>query len=149
MPPPDTDRVPAEQESCESGKASASQETRDSGKVLTEVTASWSGPLPPPSMLKGYDAILPGAANRILSSYERQSAHRQRLEAESLASDNRRRLLGMLSSNLMFLGLIGIALTALVLGHAWVAATVGGFGGAALLTPFLRAVQNIITRNSG
>lgn len=48
--------------------------------VVRAVAASYSGPLPPPSMLRGYDDILPGAAHRILSMSESEQKHRQAMD---------------------------------------------------------------------
>ena len=42
--------------------------------------ASFSGPLPPPSMLTAYNNAVPNAAERILAMAEKQAAHRQNLE---------------------------------------------------------------------
>ena len=41
----------------------------------------FAGPLPPPQVLEQYNAIVPGLAERIVALTERQSAHRQELEA--------------------------------------------------------------------
>ncbi|MDE0103545.1 MAG: DUF2335 domain-containing protein [Bryobacterales bacterium] len=38
------------------------------------------GPLPPPKTIEGYEAIVPGAAGRIISMADKQLAHRQHLE---------------------------------------------------------------------
>jgi len=35
----------------------------------------WSGPIPPPAVLQQYDAVLPGAPERILAMAERQHQH--------------------------------------------------------------------------
>lgn len=51
----------------------------------TLVAAAWSGPIPPPSILADYDAIVSGAADRILAMAERQSAHRQSMEVRDQA----------------------------------------------------------------
>jgi uncharacterized membrane protein len=41
-------------------------------RVVHEVVAaSFQGPLPPPSILRGYDEITPGAAERIIAMAER------------------------------------------------------------------------------
>lgn len=48
---------------------------------------SFSGPLPPPTVLEKYDQILPGAAERIIKMAERQSEHRRGMEAKNLNSD--------------------------------------------------------------
>lgn len=59
---------------------------------ITSVVAEYTnGPLPPPSMLKGYEEVLPGAADRIFTLMERQSAHRQELERMALDRGSRSR----------------------------------------------------------
>ncbi len=40
----------------------------------------FSGPLPAPQMLEGYDRVLPGLARRIVERWERESDHRQQME---------------------------------------------------------------------
>lgn len=45
---------------------------------------SYSGPIPPPEMLRGYEEILPGAMDRILAMAERQESHRHSLESASV-----------------------------------------------------------------
>jgi uncharacterized membrane protein len=47
----------------------------------------FSGPLPPPSILARYDEVVPGAANRILTMAEQQSAHRRDLEHAVVTSN--------------------------------------------------------------
>ncbi|MBI5970772.1 MAG: DUF2335 domain-containing protein [Deltaproteobacteria bacterium] len=49
----------------------------------------YSGPLPRPEMLKGYEEILPGAADRIIKMAERQSSHRQDMEKGKRNDDYR------------------------------------------------------------
>lgn len=52
-------------------------------QVRTEV----SGPLPDPATLDGYNRILPGAAERIMVMAEKEAAHRQLMESQSVAAD--------------------------------------------------------------
>lgn len=52
-------------------------------------TTSYSGPIPPPAMLKEYDDAVPGAASRILDLAERQADHRMDLEKKVLTSGRR------------------------------------------------------------
>ena len=40
--------------------------------------SSFSGPIPPPNIIKGYEEILPGSADRIIAMAENQSKHRQK-----------------------------------------------------------------------
>ncbi len=41
----------------------------------------FSGPIPPPALLAKYNEVIPNGAERIMAMAERQSAHRERLEA--------------------------------------------------------------------
>lgn len=45
---------------------------------------TFSGPIPPPSMLGAYDNVHAGLANRIVSMAESQQLHRQSLEKQSV-----------------------------------------------------------------
>ncbi|HQQ00890.1 MAG TPA: DUF2335 domain-containing protein [bacterium] len=49
-----------------------------------EIEAQYSGPIPPPSIVAGWEKACPGSADRILSMAEREARHRQELEAASL-----------------------------------------------------------------
>jgi uncharacterized membrane protein len=49
--------------------------------ALMKVEASFSGPLPPPSLLAKYSDIIPNGAERIMAMAEKQSEHREKLEA--------------------------------------------------------------------
>lgn len=47
----------------------------------------FSGPIPPPDLLAGYEKILPGSAERILKMAENQALHRQAMEKRIVFSD--------------------------------------------------------------
>jgi uncharacterized membrane protein len=47
-------------------------------------SASYEGPLPPPSILKGYEDIVPGAAAKIISWVETEGKHRRKMEIDEL-----------------------------------------------------------------
>lgn len=55
-------------------------------KIVQTTQASFSGPIPPPSMLAEYDDVNDGLANRIVSMAEEQQSHRHELEAKSVAA---------------------------------------------------------------
>ena len=68
-------------------------------EILTQFTIAaqqLSGPIPPPEMLRKYDELLPGSADRIISMAERQSAHRQKLESDVIGSNIFSERLGMI-----------------------------------------------------
>lgn len=49
--------------------------------------AEYHGPIPPPNLLKGYDDIHPGLADRIVRMAEAESIHRQAMEQKALEAD--------------------------------------------------------------
>ena len=51
------------------------------GNLVQVQAASFSGPLPLPGLIAQYNEIIPNGAERIMAMAERQSAHRERLEA--------------------------------------------------------------------
>lgn len=58
----------------------------------TEITTlsqsvSFSGPLPPPGLLARYNDVVQNGAERIMAMAERQSAHREALEAKVIESN--------------------------------------------------------------
>lgn len=65
--------------------------------VVQEAT-TFSGPIPPPEILKGYEEAFPGAANRIIKMAEEQSKHRQYIEKKEVDTESRDSLLGIISA---------------------------------------------------
>ena len=55
--------------------------------MLIQQHSSFSGPLPPPEVLKKFDEVVPGSAERIIKLAEGQFAHRTELERKVIASD--------------------------------------------------------------
>lgn len=49
--------------------------------TLMRIEASFSGPLPPPSLLARYSEIIPNGAECIMAMAERQGEHREKLES--------------------------------------------------------------------
>jgi uncharacterized membrane protein len=64
----------------------------------------YTGPLPPPEILREYDAILPGAADRILKNFETESDHRRSLEKDESDAGTRfmEKQLGLLARGQKF-----------------------------------------------
>lgn len=54
---------------------------QDPALVFQSRSSSFSGPIPPPQLLAQYNEIIPNGAERIMVMAERQSAHRESLEA--------------------------------------------------------------------
>lgn len=48
------------------------------------VSQSFSGPLPPPDVIRGYDQILPGGAERIFAMAEKEQSHRHKIDSTAV-----------------------------------------------------------------
>lgn len=73
-------------------------------KEIKAIISEFSGPLPPPSIIQGYENVIPGAAERILAMAEKQSEHRQLMERTMIQSDSRDSLLGIIAALILGAG---------------------------------------------
>ena len=98
---------------------------------------SFSGPLPPPVVLKQYDEIVPGAADRILSMAESQSQHRQQLEKSVIESDIKNSRLGLHYG--LVIGLVSVigGTACILMGHQVGGSIIGGVGLTGLVGVFV------------
>lgn len=55
------------------------QARRTSGGTVVQVQ-HWEGPLPHPSTLRGFEDVVPGSAERIITQFEEQGRHRRKIE---------------------------------------------------------------------
>lgn len=46
------------------------------GAVVGIVQSSFAGPIPPPEVIKGYESVLPGSAERLMKMAEKEQQHR-------------------------------------------------------------------------
>lgn len=91
---------PPESESPEPSGASGPEITRITAEVtrqvITRVSKFFSGPLPPPEVLIGYNEAFQGAAERIVAMAESQLKHRQGLETKVVESNCRNERTGQI-----------------------------------------------------
>lgn len=59
------------------------------GRITRVTAAQWSGPLPPPAMLRGYEDVEPGVTKVLLDQMVREGRCRRRLERERVLADVR------------------------------------------------------------
>ena len=105
---------------------------------------SFSGPIPHPEILRGYESIKAGFAERIVSMAEREQEHRFKCDnhqfecnqkiIENVASDSRRGQYFALIISILFLG---ASMTLAILGHETVAAIFGGGTLSAIVAAFI------------
>lgn len=96
-----------------------------------------SAPLPHPSELEAYEAILPGAAERIFLMFESQSNHRRQLEITALSIEGRNSLLGIIAG--WFIGFFGLLVAGFCVytGHDTAGGVIGGVSLASLVGTFI------------
>lgn len=69
------------------------EEQKEFGKMTSfitrEVMERYSGPLPHPKILSGYEQILPGTADRIVAMAEREQEHRHNMQEKMIKTESR------------------------------------------------------------
>lgn len=101
----------------------------------------YSGALPPPSILREYDQIVPGAAERLLRQAESQTRHRQQLESSVTDDASKRSRNGLWGGVIVVLGLEVVAGLAAIYHEPWLAGFLGAGGPAALAGVFVYGRQ--------
>jgi len=87
--------------------------------IATVETKTWSGPIPPPQTLEGYEMLVPGAADRILKLAETQTAHRIDMESTVIRGDSKRSYLGLIAGFALSTMVIAGGIYLIAIGHDW------------------------------
>jgi uncharacterized membrane protein len=96
-------------------------------QVTNQVThQQFSGPIPPPSILSGYDSIVPGAAERILRMAEEDASHQRNIEHLAITSTKSEVRLGQFFGLIVSLSALALAGFAVLHDQPWVATLLGG-----------------------
>jgi len=83
------------------------QRRPDTHKRSTIIQEQFSGPIPHPRLLSGYETIHKGLADRIVSMAERQSLHRQTMEKTVVESNIFNEKLGIVLAFMTTLSFVG------------------------------------------
>ena len=114
-------------------------------KIVTRVIEQkFSGPIPPPSIIAGYEDVVPGAADRIIRMAEQQSSHRQLMEAMEMKAAVRDSLLGVIFAFSLGIG----CLAACVITVIMVPAAAGAFCGSVLGVTGIGAIVTAFLKNT-
>ncbi len=110
-------------------------------KIISSLTikaaSSFSGPLPPPSVLKEYNNVLENGAERIMKMAEMQSSHRIDLEKLAIGEELKQSRNGQVYGFILAIIGMGIALAMAVLEHETVAGIFGTTTIIGLVTVFV------------
>lgn len=90
--------------SSRSAPAGAAQQPQFVARVQGTL---FQGPLPHPEILAGYDQVLPGAADRIITMAEKNQAHRHALEAKVIPAGITSERIGQILAFLLYLATLG------------------------------------------
>lgn len=101
------------------------------------LASSFSGPLPPPNILMGYEKTCPGAADRIIKMAETQTKHRQKLEKSVVGSNIDNEKVGMWMAFILTVGLMCSGIYLIKDGKGW-----GGY--AAVFLPVIFHAGNYV-----
>lgn len=105
----------------------------DTPKVQAIVFKHFQGPVPPPVMLKEYDNIIPGLANRLVELTEKEQSHRHKTESDNITIAKR--------GQFMSFGVVLLIIFAAILfglnGNTVLAGILVGIDLAALVTAFI------------
>ena len=86
---------------------------------------SFSGPLPHPQYYEGYEKVLPGSANRILTMTESQMGHRIKQEDRIVRRSLNQKLLGIIIGGLAVFFMTGAAVYLGINNHDGLAGVIG------------------------
>ena len=91
---------------------------------------AFSGPLPPPQILEGYEKILKGSADRIIRMAENQASHRQAMETCIIKAEITDTKLGMTYAFIIMLLTVGCGTFLIYANHpvTGLTAIIGGVG---------------------
>jgi len=117
------------------------QDKRPTLVAYAEGQISYSGPAPLPSILRGYEEIVPGSAARILEQVNRQTDHRIDLENRVVNSDIARSKLGLWLGFFLSAMSIGGGCVVAGFGHDTAGAFIATTGVAALATVFVHGTN--------
>ncbi|MEP3525586.1 MAG: DUF2335 domain-containing protein [Hyphomicrobiales bacterium] len=99
------------------------QQVRTTQEVA--ISKSWSGPLPHPETLAEFDRVIPNGAERIVNAWEKETAHRHKIDRKELNVYAIETILGKLAALIFVLAALGVATFATYIGQPWVAAVLG------------------------
>lgn len=105
---------------------------------LTHVEAhQWAGPLPPPSILDGFNHVAENGAERIFKQWEEESAHRREMEKRDFKWAVAEGFFGKTLAFIFVLAALALAAYAISTGATWLAAFLAAGTIAAVVGAFI------------
>ena len=98
---------------------------------------SFSGPIPHPSILAGYEKVLPGLAHRIMMMAETQSKHRQKLESGVITWDKIKSAIGLVFAFFIVIFALFLSYKIVIIGKPYFAGFIAAFPLVAIVGAFI------------
>lgn len=132
----ESDKPKRQSELQEDGEKESKSSVTITAQLLHQVL-QFESPLPDPKILKEYEDITSGSAERILKLTEEQARHRQELEKMIIKSAVKRESRGQWFG--LIFGFVAIisGITCVLLGHDWAGATIAVSGIGSLAAVFV------------
>lgn len=105
--------------------------------MAAQLTRSYSGPIPPPEMLREFNAVDPGRAAKLMQLAEDQTRHRMALEKSVIRSDIYKSWAGLASAFLITMTSLGLGTYLIVNGHSIEGSVFGGASIAGVVAAFI------------
>jgi len=109
---------------------------------LSHTQTSFSGPIPHPDVLAGYDKVVPGLAVKIVEMANRQGEHRMGMETAALHGENFRATAGLVCGFVLTLAMIACGTYVVLNGHDAAGAAIGGTGVAGIVITFITGTSS-------
>ena len=122
-------------------KDNSSSNGNKAGSVIVRQQMSFSGPLPPPEVLKKFDEVVPGAAERIIKMAERQFTHRTELERKVIDSDIARSKWGQVLGFVIAIAGLIVAVLVSIYGNALAGGIIGVSTLVSLVSVFMHGTK--------
>ena len=118
--------------------------TNNNGQIVRlQKSETFSGPVPPPEVIEKYERILPGAAERIFTNWEKQTEHRHNLESRVVKTDNLKSILGVVFGFIAVMGAIWGGVYTALHGYTLFGGGLSLAGLAMLVTAFVTSRKKI------
>lgn len=109
---------------------------------VIEEHESYAGPIPHPDLLRRFNEIVPGAAERIIAMAESQQRHRQDLERTVVRGGSKRSWMGLFAGLIVTLAFLFVSAGLIRDGHEVAGSVLGTVDLVALVTVFVLGVTN-------
>jgi len=110
--------------------------------VAFSITKEHRGPLPSPQTLNEYNQVIPGLADRMITSYEKQVDHRISLENKAVTSQIAQSARGQWFALIIGIFALSCSTFTIYQGHEWPGAVIGVGGITSLVVAFLKGKES-------